>query len=239
MDAFRQVQHCHSRRRSTVVESLEEECEAESQKQMKKMKKTTDVNDEIAAMVKQIIAGKIKHRQHCLDRGDIPPACDLRDFTSNDLIYGIKTIPLFGDISKIDADHYNLGRCLAYDYVIPTYKFFRFKDMYEVLCNLYDECGGDVWELTKHDCATRTLRGIFDSLSNNSKYRSKWHGNKCGYHFCIFIYAGAEYANNLTKLAEKFRERDVKEAQASSEYYNSRLAQACERIMESIEHRKH
>ena len=201
-------------------------------------KKTTNVNDEIAAIVKQIIASKIEHRQHCLDRGDIPPAYDLRDFTSNDLIYGIKTISLFGDVSKIDTDHCNLGRCLAYDYVIPTYKFFRFKDMYEVLCNLYDECGGDVWGLTKHDCVTWTLRGVFNVLSNNSKYRSKWHGNTRGYYFCIFMYGGAEYADNLAKLAEKFRERDVEEAQALSEYYSLGLAQACERIMESIEARE-
>lgn len=198
-------------------------------------KKTTKVDDEIAAMVKQIIANKIKHRQYRLDRGEIPPACDLRDFTSNDLIYGIKTIPIFEDIGKIDTEHYDLGRCLAYDYTIPTYKFFRFKDMYEVLCNLYDECGGDVWRLTKHDCVIYTLHGIFDLLSNRLQYRSKWHGNKCGYHFCIFIYAGDEYADNLTKLAEKFRERDVKEAQAMTAYYNSRLAETCERIIESIE----
>jgi len=201
-------------------------------------RKTTKVNDEIAAMVKQIIANKIEHRQYYLDRGEIPPAYDLRDFTSNDLIYGIKTIPIFEDISKIDTECYNLGRCLAYDYVIPTYKFFRFKDMYEVLCSLYDECGGDVWRLTKHDCVTWTLHGIFDLLSNNSKYRSKWHGNKRGYYFCIFMYAGAEYTDNLATLAEKFRERDVKEAQALSEYYSLGLAQACERIMESIEARQ-
>ena len=200
--------------------------------------KTTNVNDEIAAMVKHIIANKIKYCQYRLDQGDMPPAYDLRDFTSNDLIYGIKTIPLFGDVSKLDTDHYDLGRCLAYDYMIPAYKFFRFKDMYEVLCSLYDECGGDVWGLTKHDCVTWTLHGVFDLLSNNSKYRSKWHGNKRGYHFCIFIYGGAEHADNLTKLAEKFRERDVKEAQALSEYYSLGLAQACERIIESIEARE-
>lgn len=221
------------------MESLEEECEAESQKQMKKTKKTTGVNDEIAAMVKQIVAGKIEYCQHRRSRGDIPPACDLRDFTSDDLIYGINTRPIFEDISKIDTDHYDLGRYLAYGYVIPTYKFFRFKDMYEVLCNLYDECGGDVWGLTKHDCVAWTLHGVFDLLSNRLRYRSNWHGNKCGYHFCIFIYDGTEYVNNLPKLAEKFRERDVKEAQAMSNYYNSRVAPACERFIESIEHRKH
>lgn len=201
-----------------------------------KTKKTTKVNDEIAAMVKQIIANKNEYRQYRLDRGEIPPVYDLRDFTSNDLIYGIKTIPIFEDISKIDTEHYNLGRCLAYDYAIPTYKFFRFKDMYKVLCNLYDECNGETDN--KYDYVLSKIHGIFDVLSNNSKYSSKLYGSKCNYHFCIFIYAGAKYANNLTRLAEKFRERDEKEARALSEYFNSRLAETCERIMESIEARE-
>lgn len=198
-----------------------------------KIKKTTNVNDEIATMVKQIIANKIEYRQYRLDRGEIPPVYDLRDFTSNDLIYGIKTIPIFEDISKIDTEYYNLGRCLAYDYAIPTYKFFKFKDMYKVLCNLYDECYGKMDN--KHDYVIWTLHGIFDVLSNNSKYYKNWHGSKCDYHFCIFIYAGFECANNLTKPAKKFRERDIKEAHTLSEYYNSRLVQACDRIIESIE----
>jgi hypothetical protein len=200
-------------------------------------KKTTKVNDEIAAMVKKIIDFKTEYRQSLLAQGDIPPALDLRDFTSKDLIYGIKTIPI-EDAGKIDTETYNWGRCFAYDYIVPTYKFFRFKNMYKVLCNLYDECNGAETDDNKHNCVFWTIHGIFDTLSNMETYSENWHGRKRDCRFKIFLYGGVEYANNLTRLAEKFRERDLKEAQAVTAYHNSRLVETLGRIKESLDARQ-
>lgn len=200
-------------------------------------KKTTKVNDEIAAMVKKIIVFKTEYRQSRLAQGSIPPALDLRDFTSKDLIYGIKTIPI-GDAGKIDTETYNWCRCFAYDYAIPNYKFFRFKDMYKVLCNLYDECNGAETDDNKHNCVFWTIHGIFDTLSNMETYSENWHGRKCDRRFKIFLYGGVEYAYNLTKLAEKFRERDLKESRAVAAYYDSRLSETIGRIKESLDARQ-
>jgi hypothetical protein len=69
-------------------------------------------------------------------------------------------------------------------------------------------------------------------------YSENWHGRKRDCRFKIFLYGGVEYANNLTRLAEKFRERDLKEAQAVTAYHNSRLVETLGRIKESLDARQ-
>jgi len=196
-----------------------------------------NVNDQIVSLVRSIIDRKQKRMEDDIKRGSILPKFDLRDYTDEKLIYGIRKIPEFSENPYGDCpgDIYNLGRLMTYETVIPDYVFFKFKDMYKVLNDIHDECGFKT--NFKEIPLQYIFEPIFDVLSNRDKYYRTLYGFKRGYRICIFLYAGWEYSDDLNLLAQKFKERDIKEAKTITNYYNSKLAAACLRIEKRLDER--
>ena len=97
---------------------------------------------------------------------------------------------------------------MTYETVIPDYVFFKFRDIYKVLNDIYDECGFKV--NFKEIPLQYIFEPIFDVLSNRDKYYRTLYGSKRGYGICIFLYGGWQYRDDLNLLAQKFKERDKK-----------------------------
>lgn len=195
-----------------------------------------NLQQEIAQIIKKIIDRKQKRVEDDIKRGSIPPKFDLRDYTNENLIYGIRKIPQFSKNPYGDCpgDIYNLGRLMTYESVIPDYVFFKFRDMYKVLNDIYDECGFNV--SFKEIPLQYIFEPIFDVLSNHSKYYITLYGSEGGYRICIFLYGG--YSNELNLLAQKFKERDIEEARVITNYYNSKLTAVCTRIEKRLSNAK-
>ncbi len=196
-----------------------------------------NVNDQIVSLVRSIIDRKQKRMEDDIKRGSILPKFDLRDYTDEKLIYGIRKIPEFSENPYGDCpgDIYNLGRLMTYETVIPDYVFFKFKDMYKVLNDIHDECGFKT--NFKEIPLQYIFEPIFNVLSNRDKYYRTLYGFKRGYRICIFLYGGWQYSDDLNLLAQKFKERDIKEATAITNYYNSKLVAACLKIEKRLDKR--
>ena len=193
-----------------------------------------NINNKISDIIKKIIEYKSKRIEDDIKRGYIPKF-DLRDYTDKNLIYGIRKIPLFSKNPYGDCpgDIYNLGRIMTYESVIPDYVFFKFRDMYKVLNDIYDECGFKV--SFKEIPLQYIFEPIFDVLSNNDKFYKTLYGSERRYKICIFLYNGWEYGD-LNMLAQKFKERDIEEARVITKYYTSKLTATCMKIEKRFDH---
>ncbi len=215
-----------------------------STKSMKK--RTVSVRQQMLDAAKEVIDAKLAWRKELVDRGDIPPRYDLRDWTSPALIYGMKKYPVRCKPDPNDDGMLNLGNILTGGRIVPQYKFFRFKDLCRVFTDVVKEVGfntfsEDVEALTgivKNKVLVNVhpkhiVRSVVDKLANNEKYWLTLRGHDLGYRICIFRYGGSN-TDHLSDLAEKFRKRDAEEAMAVSQYYATRMADACERVLEVL-----
>ena len=187
-----------------------------------------NINDQIVSLVRSIINRKSQIVKDYIRKRDIIPHYDLRDFTDENLIYGIRYSYIIDYKEKEDYENFNLGSCFTYETVIPNYKFVKFKDLYDTFCDLVNECecGYDL----KKSPVELVIEPMFDVLSRNGQYYRTIYGHKCGCRICIFIYNGWEYRYDLKELARQFRKRDLDEAKAATSYFNSRLIKSMDRI---------
>ena len=169
-----------------------------------------------------------KERKECIARNKFPYLYT-RDFTDESLVYGMRRIPVYECVGLEDGDHYNLGRCLSADFVIPKYTFFRFRHMLRILYDVCDECGMGLHHI-KHLAISDVIGPIIRVLASNSKYYQTFYGSKGGIRICIFLYRGPN-THRLGDLARHFEERDRKVIIAESEYHRKALTRACDRIM--------
>ena len=180
------------------------------------MKTTKKIYDEMVEVANEIRNEKIGIVAKATRNRGYIPHFDTRDFTSKNLIYGIKLIPYKKCGNAVDGDHVNLGSYLTSDLAIPKYTFFRFRHMYRVLYGLCDECDmGDFH--VKHMSIRQSIGPIINVLSSNDKYYKKFIGHAAAYQACIFLYRG-ENTSRLKDLARRFNERDLGIARAESEY---------------------
>ena len=182
--------------------------------------------------VNKVLEEKRENRKLCFEMGMIPPRYDLRDYTDGNLIYGMKKFWIStknNPSSYAVGDEYNLGECLTLDSHIPSYRFFHFKDLCEVFSEVVKECGLEGMKVDTDEFAFNVTYEIVSCLAGNDKYYRKFYGKNVGYRICIFLYNGP-YTDQLTDLAEKFRQRDLKEAMATGNYFNSRLSTAIDNV---------
>lgn len=152
------------------------------------------------------------------------PRFDYRDFTDERLIYGMRITPIYNSGIHNDLENFNLGSCLTCDVIVPDYRFFKLKDMYEELCNVYDRCKIDFRKIP----IKLSIGEIFRVLSRNSKYYRSLYHNNIGYRICIFIYNGL--SDDLDKLAICFKNKDIEDAKILTNYFNCRLQETIKRI---------
>lgn len=199
------------------------------------------------AAVKEVIDAKLARRKELLDEGHIPPSYDLRDWTSSALIYGMKKYPVrCKPDPNFDGDRLNLGNILTGGQIVPHYKFFRFKDLCKVFTDVVKEVGFNTFSkdveaqnvVVKNKVLVnvhpkRIVRSVVGKLANNEKYWLTLRGHDIGYRICIFLYGGSN-TDHLSDLARKFEMRDFEGARALSQYYATRMADACERVLEVL-----
>ena len=184
--------------------------------------------DEMKAIVKRVIEEKRKTNAIRIEHGETPCHFDLRDYASENQIYGMKKVYSINHGFCGDIENFNLGSCLTHEQRIPSYRFFRFKDLHDEWCKVWDEC----MTKTRSDeiPLERIISGVIGTLASNSMYWKSMRGMELCCQICIFLY-NEPFDCSLDELAEKFRERDLKEAQAVSSYFNSRLVETCDRIL--------
>ena len=199
------------------------------------------------AAAKEVIDAKLARRKELLDEGHVPPPYDLRDWTSPVLIYGMKKYPVrCKPDPNFDGDRLNLGNILTGGQIVPQYKFFRFKDLCKVVTDVVKEVGFSTFSedveaqnaIVKNKVLVNVhpkhiVRSVVGKLANNEKYWLTLRGHDIGYRICIFRYAGPN-TDHLKDLARKFEKRDFEEAKALSQYHATRMADACERVLEVL-----
>lgn len=184
--------------------------------------------DEMKAVVRRVIEEKRKYNAELIKHGEIPYHYDLRDYADDNQIYGMKKVYFINhDFTFTDYENFNLGSCLTHEQRIPSYRFFKFKDLHDEWCKVWDEC------MTKTHSdeipLERIVSNIVETLANNSMYWQSIRGMELCCRICIFLYNEPFYGS-LDELAEKFRERDLNEAKALSSYFNNRLVETCTRL---------
>lgn len=208
-------------------------------------KRTVSVRQQMLDAAKEVIDTKLARREKFLNEGHVPPHYDLRDWTSPALIYGMKKYPVrCKPDPNFDGDRLNLGNILTGGQIVPQYKFFRFKDLCKVFTDVVKEVGFDTFSedvealdaIVKNKVLVnvhpkRIVRSVVGKLASNDKYWLTLRGHDIGYRICIFRYGGSN-TDHLSDLAEKFRKRDEEEAMAVSQYYATKMADACERVFE-------
>ena len=199
------------------------------------------------AAAKEVIDAKLARRKELLNEGHVPPSYDLRDWTSSALIYGMKKYPVRCEPDpNFDGDRLNLGNILTGGQIVPQYKFFRFKDLCKVFTDVVKEVGFNTFSkdveaqnaVVKNKVLVNVhpkhiVHSVIGKLANNEKYWLTLRGHDIGYRICIFRYAGPN-TDHLKDLARKFEKRDFEEAKALSHYYATRMANACERVLEVL-----
>ena len=199
------------------------------------------------AATKEVIDAKLARRKELLDEGNVPPPYDLRDWTSPALIYGMKKYPVrCKPDPNFDGDRLNLGNILTGGQIVPQYKFFRFKDLCKVFTDVVKEVGFNTFSedveaqnaIVKNKVLVNVhpkhiVRSVVGKLANNEKYWLTLRGHDIGYRICIFRYASPN-TDHLKDLARKFEKRDFEEAKALSQYHATRMADACERVLEVL-----
>ena len=201
----------------------------------------------MGAAAKEVIDAKLARRKELLDEGNVPPPYDLRDWTSPVLIYGMKKYPVrCKPDPNFDGDRLNLGNILTGGQIVPQYKFFRFKDLCKVVTDVVKEVGFSTFSedveaqnaVVKNKVLVNVhpkhiVRSVVGKLASNEKYWLTLRGHDIGYRICIFRYAGPN-TDHLKDLARKFEKRDFEEAKALSQYHATRMADACERVLEVL-----
>lgn len=209
-------------------------------------KRTVSVRQQMLDAAKEVIDAKLAWRKELLDRGDIPPSYDLRDWTNPALIYEMKKYPVRCKPDPNDDGMLNLGNILVGGRIVPQYKFFRFKDLCKVFTDVVKEVGFNTFSkdvevqnaIVKNKVLVnvhpkRIVRSVVGKLASNDKYWTTLRGRDIGYRICIFRYGGSN-TGHLSDLAKKFRKRDEEEAMAVSQYYATRMTDACERVLEVL-----
>jgi len=191
---------------------------------------------DIEEVVRNITEEKRKRQQEWIHEGHVVPLhYDLRDFTDQNIIYGIQInhVRTYDHVKDPeDLENFNLGSLLTYNVNIPFYRFAKLKGLVDEYFKLYDECEMGKMHI-KHLSLEDAIGPIFNILTDGDKFYHKIVGNKKGCQVCIFIYTGWEYRDDLKLLARKFRERDANIGQELSNYYNQKLVNACDRIIAS------
>lgn len=181
--------------------------------------------DEMKAVVRRVIEEKRKYNAELIKHGEIPRHYDLRDYANENQIYGMKKFYYINHGFQGDPN-FNLGSCLTYEVRIPSYRFFKFKDLHDEWCKVWNEC----MKTRPYEFPLeRIVSNIVETLANNSMYWQSIRGMELCCRICIFLY-NEPFDGSLDELAEKFRERDLNEAKALSSYFNNRLVETCTRL---------
>lgn len=210
-------------------------------------KRTVSVRQQMLDAAKEVIDTKLARRKELLDEGHIPPSYDLRDWTSPALIYGMKKYPVrCKPDPNFDGDRLNLGNILTCGQTVPRYKFFRFRDLCKVFTDVVKEVGFNTFSedvevqnaIVKNKVVVNVhpkyiVRSVIGKLASDEKYWLTLRGHDIGYRICIFRYGGSN-TDHLSDLADRFRKRDAEEAMMLSQYYATRMADACERVFEVL-----
>ena len=183
--------------------------------------------DEMKAVVRRVIEEKREFNATKIKYGEIPCHFDLRDYADENQIYGMKKVYFINHDISTDYENFNLGSCLTHEQRIPSYRFFKFKDLHDEWCKVWDEC--IVNPRSDEIPLERIVFNIIDTLSSNWKYWQSIRGMELGCRICIFLY-NEPFDCSLDELAEKFRERDMNEARAICSYFNNKLVETCNRL---------
>ena len=183
--------------------------------------------DEMKAVAKRVIEEKRKYNAEIIKHGGVPCHFDLRDYANEGQIYGMKKFYFINHDISTDYENFNLGSCLTHEQRIPSYKFFKFKDLHDEWCKVWDEC---MTNPRSNELPLEVIvSSVIDTLATNSMYWKSIRGMELCCRICIFLY-NEPFDCSLDELAEKFREQDMKEARAVSSYFNSRLVETCNRL---------
>jgi hypothetical protein len=172
-------------------------------------------------LVKLLIKDNRDYQRKVLKEKGMPLHLDLRDYTSPNLVYCIKTQTIEKP-NYSNGDIFNLGDYYTFKESPFKYTLVRFSDLYNTFCQIVKNCGVNynIFDIPIDEIFTP----IFNNLIHRDKYWRTIHGNNMSIRLCVFLYASYIYDDSdLIKIQNEFNAQEKGQIEKLSMHFKNCL----------------